>query len=222
MAKHVPHLYLPGPYRGERIGTDETIRRHLEKVLRSEGPLRVTYTDGSGLSGKGVYDDGWVLRGKERTEPPPPPVTIAVASPKNRNRARFIVEKLVELGVGRLLWLETERSEGRTPRIEKASAWAQAALEQCRGSWMLEVVGPVAVGEVADFGTVIVADKDGVAVADLDLADESVLCVGPEGGFTFDELPTGATRVKLGQNVLRVETAAIVGAALLIGKTSAQ
>ena len=42
-----------------------------------------------------------------------------------------------------------------------------------------------------------------------------VLCVGPEGGFDPGEIPVGAARLHLGETLLRVETAAIVGVALL-------
>lgn len=43
----------------------------------------------------------------------------------------------------------------------------------------------------------------------------STILIGPEGGFTTDEVPVSVPRAGLGQRVLRVETVAIVGATLL-------
>ncbi len=215
MARHVPHLLLPPPYDGSRIGVVEVTRAHLEKVLRNQGPLEITYTDGSGLLGKGVYSGGWVERGRETTVDRPHPVTIAVAPPKNKSRARFLVEKLAEIGVARLLWLSTLHTEGRMPRIEKSSSWAQGALEQSRGAWLTEVSGPVSISEVGQFGAVLLADRDGADLDHVDIGEDAILCIGPEGGFAIEEIPDGALAVRLGDNVLRVETAALVGAVLL-------
>ncbi len=218
MAKHIPHLYVPGPYAPGRIGVVEATRVHLEKVLRNSGPLEVSYTDGAGLVGSGVYSAGWIQRGQESVHERINQVTIAVAAPKNKSRARFVVEKLAEIGVARLLWLESAFSEGRVPRVEKSASWAQAALEQSRGAWLMEVTGPVTVADVPRFGTVLLADRNGASLSDIDLPADAVLCVGPEGGFAPDEFLQSVARVSLGRNVLRVETAALVGAALLTHK----
>ena len=218
MARHVPHLYVPGPYPPGRIGVVEATRVHLEKVLRNSGPLEVSYTDGAGLIGSGVYSAGWIQRGRETVHERAKAVTIAVAPPKNKSRARFVVEKLAEIGVARLLWLESRRSEGHVPRVEKSASWAQAALEQSRGSWLMEVTGPVAVADIPRFGTVLLADPTGNDIDAIDLPRDAVLCVGPEGGFAPDEFLDSVVRVRLGTNVLRVETAALVAAALFTHK----
>jgi RsmE family RNA methyltransferase len=214
MARHVPHLYLPGLYEGPRIGVVEATRNHLEKVLRNQGPLRVSYTDGLGIRGKGVYANGWVERGREILVERERPVTLGVAPPKNKSRARFIVEKLAELGVARLIWLTTLNTEGRPPRIEKSASWAQAALEQSRGAWLMEVAGPVTFPEIDQFGSVFVADQKGEDIGKVTMGDDAVLCIGPEGGFADEEVSSAVTRVRLADNVLRVETAALAAAVL--------
>jgi len=193
----------------------EATRVHLEKVLRNSGPLEITYTDGSGLRGKGVYSDGWIQRGTEQVVERPHPVTIAVAPPRNKSRARFVVEKLAEIGVARLLWLTTVHTEGRTPRMEKSSAWAQSAMEQSQGAWLMEISGPVDFSDVGQFGAVLIADREGDDIDDLDIGDDAVLCVGPEGGFSENEVGQTAIKVRLGDTTMRVETAALVGAVLL-------
>lgn len=215
MPRHTPHLYLVGPWSGSRIGLEGEARRHLAKVLRIEPGSDVTYTDGAGRMGAGVFDGDVIERGSERMLIRESALAVAVAPPKNSSRLRFVVEKLAELGVARLVWLATEYSEGRPPRPEKAMAWSKAALQQSRGSWLMDISGPVTVGELDGFGVPIFADHGGGSVDDLRLVADPVLCVGPEGGFAADEIPDDAICLALGTTILRVETAAVVGAALL-------
>ncbi len=189
-------------------------QHHLEKSLRIDRG-EVTYTDGAGLFGSGSYDAGSVARGDERTISPPPPVTVAVTPPHSKDRARFLVEKLGELAVTRLIWLETAHAQGRPPRPDKSAAWVSAALEQSRGSWLMEIVGPLQISDAVGYGTCLFADADGQAPAEMDSVDSPVLMVGPEGGFAPGEIPGDAIRISLGPTILRVETAAIVGAGLL-------
>ena len=84
----------------------------------------------------------------------------------------------------------------------------------------MEVAGPVAVADIPRFGSVLLADRAGVDIDDIELPSDVVLCVGPEGGFAPDEFLEDVVRVRLGGNVLRVETAALVAAALLTHKSN--
>lgn len=137
---HVPHLYIPLPWDGDLITVDERTRHHLERVLRRSDGDGVTYTDGEGVIGVGEYRSGTVRRVRESPTPvPATAVTIAMAPPRASDRARFAVEKLAELGVTELTWLDTRHGEGRPPRAEKAAAWAVAALEQSRGTRLMAI-----------------------------------------------------------------------------------
>ncbi len=219
MARHIPHLYLASPWHEDRIDLNADARQHLEKVLRMQAPAPVTYTDGAGLVGEGIFEGRFILRGAEEKLKRVGALTVAVAPPKNKSRLRFVVEKLAEVGVERLVWLSTRHTEGKPPSHEKATAWADAALEQSRGAWRIEIVGPVSVEEIAEFGDLVIGDPGGGAVRGLQRGTDLVLCIGPEGGFADDEIPDGVTRVSFGPTVLRVETAAVVGAALLIDRS---
>ena len=141
MAKHIPHLYVPGPYAPGRIGVVEATRIHLEKVLRNSDPIEVSYTDGAGFVGKGVYSGGWIQRGRESVHERANPVTIGVAPPKNKSRARFVVEKLAEIGVARLLWLAA-RHNGRLVHVAttRQGNRAQLRLRITRGGRTLRNV----------------------------------------------------------------------------------
>ena len=217
MARHIPHLFVPGPWQDETVDLAAATCRHLEKVLRLQAPAQVTYTDGAGMVGSGTWTGSSLRRGAEEVLPRPSALVVAVAPPKNTARLRFIVEKLGEIGVKRLVWLITENTSGRTPQAEKTTSWAVGALEQSRGAWLLEIDGPVSIADLAGLGTPVFAEQHGASAADLETVTDPVLCIGPEGGFAPMEIPEDSLRLSLGATVLRVETAAVVGAARLTG-----
>lgn len=207
---HIPHLYLPPPWEGPILTLSDTQLHHLERVLRTREGDPLSYTDGTGRVGSGRLADGAVARGEETTRRRPVALTLAVSPPRSRDRARFVVEKLAELGVARLVWARTRRTEGRPPPVGKARVWAAAALEQSRGAWAMEI--GESTPDALDPADLIVAHPDGQPGFP---AGRRTLLVGPEGGFEPGELPGGAPLVSFGPTVLRVETAAVVGAALL-------
>ncbi len=208
---HVPHLYLPAPWDGAVVALTPDARHHLGRVLRRGEGAPVTYTDGAGVVGEGTLSGVGVVRGDERTVPAPPPLVMAVAPPHSTDRARFVVEKLAELGVSRLVWLTTEHTQGRAPA--KALAWAVGALEQSRGAHLLGITGPVGWDGLG--GDVVVADPAGAPTPPPAGAPLTVV-IGPEGGFAPGEIPAGARNWSLGDRILRTDTAAIVAAARIL------
>jgi RsmE family RNA methyltransferase len=207
---HLPHLYLPRPWEEEVVRPADAQLHHLQRVLKARDGDPLSYTDGSGVVGAGWLENGLVRRGDESDRPRPSTLTVAVAPPASRHRVRFLVEKLAELGVARLAWVSTRYGEGRPPPASRAEAWAIAALEQSRGVWKMEVTE--ATLQELDRTRLVVADPVGGAfTGDGDV----ILLVGPEGGFHEDEIPAAVPRVSLGPTILRVETAALVGATLL-------
>jgi 16S rRNA (uracil1498-N3)-methyltransferase len=200
-----PHLYIPSPWEATDLDLGDDQRHHLFRVLRLAPGAPVTYTDGVGTVGEGRLTELGVKRGGERSVRRHATVSLAVAPPSSRSRCRFLVEKLAELGVARLWWISTLRTEGRPPSDDKAKAWMMAALEQSRGAWAMEM-GVVALPDL-DPRRVVVADPEGES---REIPPDAVLLVGPEGGFDDGEIPPGWPRVSLGPNILRVETAAVV------------
>ena len=162
---------------------------------------------------------------------------LLVAAPK-KERASWLVEKATEMGVAAVRLLETERTprgfgDGTLRRLHRV---ATAAFEQCGRGRMPEVTGTHGWGEVPG----LLGEGDGAGQAAsrwvLDLDPEAApaerlvaaagperrqyLLVGPEGGWSDgerDDLAAwGTTPVSLGPTVLRIETAALAGAALLL------
>jgi 16S rRNA (uracil1498-N3)-methyltransferase len=208
---HVPHLLLPGPWTGEIVELSEEQRHHLEKVLRIEEGEAVSYTDGEGSLGNGRILSGQVLRAEEGRVPAPSDLTVVVAPPDNKDRARFLVEKLAEMGAAELLFLDSRHGHGRPPSAEKARSWSVSGLEQSRGAWLMRTSDRLV--EFADINPpFVVCDRGGPR----DAPFARTVVIGPEGGWAPGEIPKDATLWGLGETVLRVETAALVAAARLL------
>jgi 16S rRNA (uracil1498-N3)-methyltransferase len=141
---------------------------------------------------------------------------MAVAAPRSTVRQRFVVEKLAELGARRLVWLEADFGSDHPRKPEKVRAWAIAGLEQSRGAYLLEV-GEHEPWEDLDRPLSVAVPGAG-ALADVSVPPSLTLAIGPEGGFAADEVPVDAHPVGLGNTVLRVETAAVAAAALLLAR----
>lgn len=210
--KHVPHLVLPPPWSGSTLELPERKARHLTKVLRMQTGEKVSYTDGMGMVGSGVLAGESIERGEEGSVSRPTDLTVAVAPPAKKDRQRFLVEKLAELGVARLLWLETRHGETRIASGPKQLSWVEGAVEQSRGGYLMETSDDLV--ELPDLeGRVAVCRQAGSP----EPGEVDVVAIGPEGGFADSELPEDTRLWSLGPTVLRVETAAVVAVARLTG-----
>lgn len=220
---HVPHLYLPAPWIESTLPLGDRHRRHLDVVRHVDGEI-VTYTDGVGTFGEGRRRGDRVERGVEELRSlDRERLILAVAPPPERDRQRFLVEKLAELGVDRLLWLRCRYGEGKP--APRAVEWAQAALEQSRGDRLM-VVDSVSTPSADLVGWA--ADPGGPATVPTETSGPSTppgaltVLIGPAGGWAETDLHPGCRRFSLGERVLRTETAAVVAAALaLLGLRSA-
>jgi 16S rRNA (uracil1498-N3)-methyltransferase len=216
----------PSHGRGRLVG-DEA--RHLVRVMRCRVGDEVVAFDGRGTSWRArvasigrdeaVLDLGAaVVEAATRDAP----LTLAVALPKG-DRQKWLVEKLTELGVPRLVPLVTTRgvAEATPAAVERLGRSVIEACKQCGRDTLMAIAEPRTVAEVVAahraMGGIVVADRGGAPLAGFDRP--VVALVGPEGGFTAEELvaveAAGGRRVSLGPHVLRIETAAIALAARL-------
>jgi 16S rRNA (uracil1498-N3)-methyltransferase len=228
-------FFLEAPPRDGRAVLTGDEARHLARVLRAAVGDEVIV-----FAGTGIHWPARVVRigreeveldtGAGRADPPAagPPLTLAVALPKGE-RQKWLVEKITELGVARLVPLRTERgvAEATPSAVERLRRGVIEACKQCGRDTLMEIGAPVTVTEVlaalTDGCRGLVADPSGSPLDAAVLragADAVLALVGPEGGFTDAELAAadraGAGRATLGPHILRVETAAVAVAARLM------
>ncbi len=145
-------------------------------------------------------------------------VEVAAPLPKG-DRGQFLVEKLTELGVTHFVPLETQRSvvHPRESKLEKLVRHVVEASKQCGRNTLLDIAPTTdwhayaaRPGLPADR---VLAHPSGTSLP-VPRARDVALAVGPEGGFSDDEVDSamqhGWRVVSLGPRILRVETAAVV------------
>ena len=193
-------------------------QHHLARVLRLRAGESVSVSDGQGRWRSCRFVSADVLEPDteiETVDRAAPEITIGFALPKG-DRPEWIVQKLTEIGVDHVIVLHAERSVVRWEpdraerNIAKLVKVAREASMQSRRVWLPTVSGPLRADQVIG-EAVSLAEPDGDA---LTLAATTVL-IGPEGGWTPNELNITASHVSLGKSILRVETAALVAAANL-------
>ena len=220
-------LVPPGVQPGRREQVDEGEQHHL-RVRRAQPGELVGLRDGAGLVGTGrlvAADRGWAVDVETAESRVRPPELILAVGAGDRERFAWVVEKAAELGVTRVVPLETGRTGGvatrlREQHLAKLRRQALEAIKQCGAVWSLEVAAPVeleAFAERAAPGIRWLADAAGQAPpATLDRGPVTVV-VGPEGGLSDDERATlaaaGFRPVALAPHTLRFETAALAAAA---------
>jgi 16S rRNA (uracil1498-N3)-methyltransferase len=152
------------------------------------------------------------------------PFRLEVAAPLPKgDRAPFLVEKLTELGATTFTPLQTARSvvQPREAKLDRLQRCVIEASKQC-GRNILMAVGPLT--EWTDFlrredlpHRKVLAHPGGPPLARREMPDDVAAAVGPEGGFTDEEVESaraaGWNAAGLGPRILRVETAALVLAA---------
>ena len=196
---------------------------HLLRVLRLRDGEQVSVSDGMGswrmcaLANSRLRPQSDIIS----VAPGQVQLTIGVALPKH-DRPEWIVQKLTEIGIDRIELLQTERSvvrwdsERSARNVQKLRTVAREAAMQSRRVWLPTVNGQYDL--LTFMGTC--PRESGVALADpsgefLDRQTHSVL-IGPEGGWTADEVTLVGKSVTLGGNILRVETAALVAATQMV------
>ncbi len=159
-----------------------------------------------------------------------PPDLWLLFAPLRKSRMDFVVEKAVELGVARILPVQTERTNAERLRQDRMQAQAIEAAEQCGAVFVPPVEAVARLGAVLDawpagrdlwFCDEALAREDAVGDGEDALAPSGpgAVLIGPEGGFTAQErtrlqaLPF-ARPIRLGPRILRAETAALAALVL--------
>ena len=214
---------------------------HLSRVLRAEVGQEFEIATGDAVRAGRItsIDDDRVefSLGAELAVKPATNLTLALAIFKF-DRMEWAIEKCTELGVSRILPTIARRTDAHLAaaamkRHERWQRLARQAAEQSRRPSPPEISAPIKLKDLGSAGA-LPASPPGTArivfdetERDLHLRDvlqssqsEVILAVGPEGGWTEDELQwfhqSGWQSASLGETILRAETAAIVAIALAI------
>lgn len=213
---------------------------HAAVVSRMRRGERVLVSDGRGVLAEGIIDraerDGVdvVLQHVQLVDEPSPRIGLAQALAKG-DRAELAVQASTELGVDAIVPWQARRSvvQWKGERAEKSlERWRKVVREAGKQAIRprLPEVAPVVdtaglAALAGDWQLVVLDPTATVSIAEVPIDRDVLLVVGPEGGIDPAELEAldaaGATRVRMGDHVLRTSTAgpaALAALSLRLGR----
>ena len=224
----------PAPLETGPIELSAAESRHARASRRLKPNDLVTLFDGLGCQAQAniiaIGGDGVTLQIDElqyRDSDAALHLEVAIALPKGP-RQDILVEKCTELGVAAIRPIKCARSIAQPSdhRLDKLRRTVIEACKQAQRTWLCDIRGPTSLEDVlhlrSEFDTAYIAAMQGQPVAALKTSPRQkvLILIGPEGGFTDEELlaarRAGFEPVQLAQTILRTETAAITAAACFL------
>jgi 16S rRNA (uracil1498-N3)-methyltransferase len=223
------------PALGGSVQIDGKRGHHLARVLRvrpgergvavfagREYELEVVAVDGARI-------EAHVLTDRPARGEPASTVTLLLAVLPNPD-FDAVLEAGTAVGIQQFVPVQAARSIGRPPvgRVTRWQAIVESAAEQSHRGAIPTVSGPVtlasALGGASDSRLLALEPSAALSLAQaIDGSAAYTIAVGPEGGWTDDELSTlrgrGAVAVNLGPRILRARLAPIVAAAILVQRS---
>ncbi|MDP3263534.1 MAG: 16S rRNA (uracil(1498)-N(3))-methyltransferase [Tabrizicola sp.] len=217
-----------GPGQAVRLSPDQT--HYLTGVMRLGVGAAVLLFNGqdgewrAALAEVGKRGAVAVCEAPTREQVMPPDLWLMFA-PIKKARTDFIVEKAVELGVRRIMPVQTRHTNSERIRQDRLQAHAVEAAEQCGATYVPEVAELQPLDRVlAEFPaerTLFWCDEAAAGTPPMvgGTPGRAAILIGPEGGFADAEATRlrGMERVRvlsLGPRILRADTAAVAAIAL--------
>lgn len=216
---------------GDAFPVPPLIAHQLSRVLRLREGDEVILLDGAGSQARCRLTRGATMlevleRGPSGGEPRHR-LTIWQALLKG-DGLELVVQQGTELGVATFRLITTERvvaQEISERRLERLRAIARESTEQSERGIVPSVGAPIPFERALEPGAVLLFERAGVADPGLGHIEPppSDVIIGPEGGFTPDEVAAaeraGVRLAGLGPRILRAESVAIAAAAVILSRS---
>lgn len=230
--------WIADEWNADRATLRDAQAAHLARVLRARPGQEFDIVAG-GFVRRGVIESvsdtavQFLLREQIETSSPLP--LIIGLSIVRFERMEWAIEKLTELGVGKIVPLVAQRSEkhlvqAATKRAERWRKIARESAQQSRRSDIPEISGPTQPthwAKESSHGLRILLSEEEMSrtlaqclrAEPLHDAPEIFVAIGPEGGWTSAEIDLfgkqGWKPVTIGPRILRTETAAIAAVSIV-------
>jgi 16S rRNA (uracil1498-N3)-methyltransferase len=221
---------------GKVIDLDRAQANYLVNVLRLPAGAEIRVFNGhdgewtAALASEGRKDHRLVI-GEQRRPQTFPPDLHYIFVPLKQARLDYMVEKAVELGVGRLRPVLAQHGQVTRLNTDRMVAHAIEAAEQCGLLSIPAIDEPIALAALIENwpereGTrcVVFCDEgnersDPLTILSGLSPSPLAILVGPEGGFSADERQMLLSRpfvtaLPLGPRIMRADTAAVAALAL--------
>jgi 16S rRNA (uracil1498-N3)-methyltransferase len=151
-------------------------------------------------------------------------LALALSILSDRTRFEFALEKAVEIGITDFYPMITDYCEKKTISIERLNSKAVAAMKQTKRSILPKVHQAIKLKELSsvaeNYENIILTDWDGKHPDDIKISGNTLILVGPEGGFSVQELEFLKSKIItdsiiLGKRRLRAETAGVAALSII-------
>lgn len=221
------------------LPSDDARARHLRETvgLAVGGSFHVGVENGlrgiatiTALAPKLTFAVAWEKSPQARL-----PLTVLVGLPRPQT-AKKVLHDLASLGAARIIFFESAKGDPGylTSSLWKDGEWREHVLKGTEQACSTLVPEVTRVGSLAEAVALVAADAWKVALDPYEAtgspeistpAKAAVLAIGPERGFAEAERATlraaGFDFAHLGDRILRVEAAALVGGALMLAQLRA-
>ena len=209
----IPTVYTPGvDIKNNKVDLAETKLHHIKNVLRIRENGDINISNGKGHIMFGTLKRDFVLIDNIKEFQKPNDIKIFIPFLREKNRFRFLIEKLVELNVSEIHIGETNNTQKNSIKIEKINSWAVSAIEQSGTPFYPEI-------EISDTIDYSIFDTCFDVTGDIlkkDSKKVNTFAIGPEGGWSPNELLNFKYKYKISDFSLRTETAAISAVSLMM------
>lgn len=208
---------------------DQVESGHMIQSLRKKIGDEIDLTDGLGHHFKGIIVEAdrkhvkASITASQRHTREQLGLSVVMAPTKQHERMEWMVEKCVEMGILDITIVGTKRSERNKVRLDRLQKIGLSAMKQSLQFFLPNI------SYEPKFSKVLLRENPQKFIAvcldqplpyfgiNLKPNQSAVVLIGPEGDFTPDEVDSasaaGFSKISLGQNRLRTETAAIFAAA---------
>lgn len=212
---------------GQTFEIKDQENQHLVKVLRKNVGDEIAITNGKGLlfsakiNSVGKRKSSLETVKLIREDKLPHKLSIAIAPTKNISRIEWFIEKSVEIGIHEIFLFISQNSERRIVKVDRLQGKSLSAMKQSLKTHLPEVHEAQKFSNFLEenaksFDEKYIAyceENENDFMKQLKVNNKTLILVGPEGGFTLDEVKLakqfGFKAVSLGSSRLRTETAGV-------------
>ena len=208
----IPTVYTPDvDIENNKVYLSESKLHHLKNVLRIRENSDINISNGMGHIMFGNLKGDFVLIDNVKEFKKPNHIKIFVPFLREKNRFRYLIEKIVELNVAEIHIGETHNTQKINIKSEKIESWAVSAIEQSGSPFYPKII----YSKYIDFDLFDTC---------FDISGEQItnnknitnFAIGPEGGWSKEELKNFKFKFMLTEFNLRSETAAITALSLIM------